>query len=70
MTNATTDRVQTHRAEKDAETKEREAAARRYFERTGSYRAEDVMSVLGDPRERVEIKSRDGGRVASWTDEL
>jgi hypothetical protein len=64
------DRVQTQVVEKDEETKTKEADARRHFERTGSYRAEDVISVLGDPRERVEIKSRDGVRVASWTDEL
>jgi hypothetical protein len=64
----TNHRAQTHVVEKDADTKAKEADARRHFERTGSYRAEDVARVLGDPRDRVEIKSPDGLRIASWTD--
>ena len=55
--------------EKDADAERKEEDARTYFERTGSYRAEDVMDVLGDPRDRIEIRSPDGSRVASWTDE-
>lgn len=38
----------------------------RHFERTGSYRAEDVRRVLGDPRDHAELKGDLGLRLASW----
>jgi hypothetical protein len=69
MTDHPADRAQTYVVEKDADAAKKEEDARSYFERTGSYRAEDVMDVLGDPREHVEISSSDTSRVASWTDE-
>lgn len=69
MTDDQADREQTYVMEKDADIERKEADARSYFERTGSYRAEDVVDLLGDPRDRVEIKSPDVSRVASWTDE-
>jgi hypothetical protein len=52
------DRAQTYVVDKDPDKDKREEDARSYFERTGSYRAEDVMAVLGDPREHVDINSR------------
>lgn len=64
--NGRSDRDQNLGERGDADAEESKAEARRHFERTGSYRAEDVISVLGDPREHVEIKSSRGMRIASW----
>lgn len=65
--NSMTNQAQTQEVKKDEETKKREAAASLYYVRTGSYRAVDVLRVLGDPRERVEINAAGGIRLASWT---
>lgn len=49
--------VQTLSQDRCADTERKCADAQWHFMNTGTYRAEDIIELLGDPRESVDVKS-------------